>query len=126
VQLVMEDGEKIVYENLMAWGCEGPYRVTFTHDRITGQTEGLARFLYLTRPEGLDRLPTLVLDGQTYAMGTSGDFSLGDIAKTGNPYDSRLRGGILIVPVLPGAHSFTLRALDQPPIFRNWEAWPAE
>jgi hypothetical protein len=46
------------------------------------------------------------------------------IAKTGNPYDPKLRGGILIVPVLPGAHTFTLRALEQPPIFRNWQAWP--
>jgi hypothetical protein len=122
--LYMNDGERIAYGNLVAWGCEGPYKVTFGKDRITGETMGLSRFLYLTRPDGLDRLPTLVLDGQTYAMGTSGDFALGDIAKTGNPYDARMRGGILIVPVLPGTHQFVLRALDQPDIFYNWQAWP--
>jgi hypothetical protein len=123
VTLMMEEGTRIVYKDLMAWGCEGPYTVTFTNDRIVGETSGLGRFLYLTRPIGLDRLPTLVMDGQTYAPGTSGDFQLGDIAKTGNPYDARNRGGILIVPVPPGDHTFTLRALDQPPIFRNWQAW---
>ncbi len=123
VKMTMLDGARIAYNDLIAWGCEGPYEVTFTKDQITGRTQGLGRFLYLTRPAGLDRLPTLVIDGQTYAPGTSGDFQLGDIAKTGNPYDSRNRGGILIVPVLPGEHTFTLRALEQPPIFRNWKAW---
>ncbi|OQB00658.1 MAG: hypothetical protein BWY25_01730 [Chloroflexi bacterium ADurb.Bin222] len=123
VKLTMLEGSRIAHGDLVAWGCEGPYEVTFSKDRITGCTQGLRRFLYLTRPAGLDRLPTLVVDGQTYAPGTSGDFQLGDIAKTGNPYDARNRGGILIIPVLPGEHSFTLRALAQPPIFRNWQAW---
>jgi hypothetical protein len=85
------------------WGEPGPCDLTFFHDRITGHTAGLGRHLYLTPPAGLDRLPMLVLDGQTYAAGTSG--------KT------------LIVPVLPGEHRFELHALPQPAIFRNWQAW---
>ena len=68
-----------------------------------GRTAGLGRFLYLSMPEGLDRLPMLVLDGQTYAPGT--------------------RGNTLIVPVMPGEHSFEIRALEQPPVFRNWQEW---
>jgi hypothetical protein len=122
VTLTLQEGTRIAYGELVAWGCDGPYTVTFAQDRIVGQTWGLGRFLYLTRPAGLDRLPTLTVDGQTYAPGTSGDFALGDIAKTGNPYDAKGRGGLLIVPVLPGAHHFTLSALSQPPIFRNWQA----
>jgi hypothetical protein len=61
------------------------------------------RFLFLTRPSGLDRLPTLVLDGQTYAPGTSGH--------------------TLMVPILEGEHQMELRALKQPPIVRNWQEW---
>ncbi|MBM4031258.1 MAG: hypothetical protein FJ291_05670 [Planctomycetes bacterium] len=93
-------------DKLKAWGCDGPYEVTFGPDRITGRTGGLGRFLYLTRPAGLDRLPMLVIDGQTFAPGTSGD--------------------TLIVPILPGDHTFEIRALDPPPIWRNWQAWPDE
>ena len=103
VRFVMSSGERIGYQGLQAWNCEGPYEVTFHHDHITGRTNGLGRYLYLSTPEGLDRLPMLVLDGQTYAPGTS--------------------GSTLIVPVLPGEHQFELRALEQPPIWRNWQAW---
>ena len=80
---------------LEAWGEEGPCDVTFAADRIEGRTAGRGRHLYLTPPAGLDRLPMLVLDGQTYAPGTSG--------KT------------LIVPVLPGEHRFELRACRSRP-----------
>lgn len=100
-------GKRIVNggsDRLRAWGCDGPYEVTFGPDRITGKSGGLGRFLYLTRPEGLDRLPMLVIDGQTYAPGTSGD--------------------TLIVPLLPGEHKFEIRALDPPPTWRNWQCWP--
>jgi len=48
-------------------------------------------------------LPMLLIDGQTYAPGTTG---------TG-----------LIIPLMLGQHSFEVRALEQPPIFRNWQAW---
>jgi hypothetical protein len=106
VQLVLLQGERIGYQGLQAWGCEGPYEATFYRDRITGRTDGLGRFLYLSIPEGLDRLPVLVLDGQTYAPGTSED--------------------TLIVPVMPGEHQFEIRALEQPPIWRNWQVWEGE
>ena len=45
----------------------------------------------------------IFVDGQTFAAGTSGD--------------------TLIVPLLPGKHAFEVRALEQPPIFRTWQAW---
>lgn len=72
-------------------------------DRVEGRSDGLGRFLYLTAPPKLDRLPMIVLDGQTYALGTSG--------KT------------LIVPLMPGRHEFVIRALPQPPVWRNWQWW---
>jgi hypothetical protein len=103
VRLTMLEGERIGYQDLRAWDCAGPYEVTFESDRITGRTSGLGRFLYVSRPAGLDRLPMLVLDGQTYAPGTSGD--------------------TLILPVMPGEHEFEVRALPQPPIFRTWQEW---
>jgi hypothetical protein len=54
-------------------------------------------------PPEMKVLPTLVIDGQTYAPGT--------------------HGGTLIIPLMPGEHSFEVRALEQPPVFRNWQAW---
>jgi hypothetical protein len=105
-RLVLGRGGRIGYGRSVAWGCNGPYDVTFHRDHITGRTEGPGRLLYLTAPEGLDRLPMVVLDGQTYAPGTA--------------------GRTLIVPVLSGEHEFTIRALEQPPIWRNWQAWPDE
>jgi hypothetical protein len=54
-------------------------------------------------PAGMKVLPTLVIDGQTYAPGASGDK--------------------LIIPLMPGEHAFEVRALEQPPVFRNWQAW---
>ena len=88
-------------------GCriEGPARceLTLQSDRITGWSEGHGGLLYAPMPAGMKVLPTLVIDGQTYAPGTSGD--------------------MLIIPLMPGQHSFEVRALDQPPVFRNWQAW---
>jgi hypothetical protein len=72
-------------------------------DRLVGRSEGFGGHLYAPRPPGLKVLPMLVIDGQTYAPGTSGD--------------------TLIIPLLPGEHTFEVRALEQPPIFRNWQAW---
>mgnify|MGYP006281508195 CR=1 FL=1 len=100
VRMVMEDGESINYKGLKSWGAGGPYDLTFHRNRITGRTAGQGRFLFLTRPSDLDRLPTLVIDDQTYAPGTSGD--------------------TLIIPVLEGAHEMEIRALRQPPVVRNW------
>ncbi|HOS44546.1 MAG TPA: hypothetical protein PK794_12700, partial [Armatimonadota bacterium] len=90
-------------QRLRAWGCDGPYEVTFHPDRVTGRYAGLGRFLNLTQPPGLDRLPMYVLDGQTYAPGTAGRTA--------------------ILPLMPGEHRFELTALPQPPVWRNWQAW---
>jgi hypothetical protein len=88
-------------------GCrlEGPARceLTIQSDRLVGRSEGHGGFLYAPTPAGMKVLPTLVIDGQTYAPGTSGE--------------------TLIIPLLPGEHSFEVRALEQPPVFRNWQAW---
>lgn len=106
------------------WGDPGPCEVKFEPDRITGRTAGEGRFIYVARPPGLNRLPVLVVDGQTYAPGSSADFARGNIATTGDPYNPDGRGGPVIVPLLPGEHQFELKALAQPPVFRNWQAWP--
>jgi hypothetical protein len=101
--MVLLSAERIKVGAVEEWGEEGPCDLTFAGDRVVGHTAGRGRHLYLTPPPGLDRLPMLVLDGQTYAPGTS--------------------GRTLIVPVLPGEHRFELRALPQTPVFRNWQAW---
>jgi hypothetical protein len=77
--------------------------VRITNDKITGQSEGTGGFLYAPMPPGLRVLPMLVIDGQTYSPGTSGN--------------------LLIIPLMPGRHDFEVRALVQPRIFRNWQAW---
>lgn len=88
-------------------GCrlEGPARceIHITHDRITGCSEGFGALPYAPMSAGMKVLPTLIIDGQTYAPGTSGD--------------------TLIIPLLPGEHRFEARQLEQPPVFRNWQAW---
>jgi hypothetical protein len=103
VRRVLLAAERIKVGDIQAWGEEGHCDLTFASDRVVGHTAGRGRHLYLTPPSGLDRLPMLVLDGQTYAPGTS--------------------GRTLNVPVLSGEHRFELRALPQPPVFRNWQAW---
>jgi hypothetical protein len=105
VRMVLLQAERMKVGNLEAWGEEGPCDLMFHPDCIVGHSAGRGRHIYLTPPSGLNRLPMLVLDGQTYAAGTSG--------KT------------LIVPILSGEHRFELRALPQPAIFRNWQAWEA-
>ncbi|MHB9132633.1 MAG: hypothetical protein ACYDBB_16310 [Armatimonadota bacterium] len=102
-RLVLLDGDAIGHGNLRVWGDGAPFDITFHPDHITGRTAGLGRFLYLTPPPGLDRLPMLIVDSQTFAAGTSGHTA--------------------IVPVLPGDHTFELRALVQPDVWRNWQAW---
>jgi len=84
---------------------EGPARceLTVSSDRIVGRSEGGGGFLYAPMPPDMKVLPTLVVDGQTYAPGTNGN--------------------TLIIPLMPGEHTFEVRDLRQPPIFRNWQAW---
>jgi hypothetical protein len=84
---------------------EDPARceLTVQADRIIGRSEGCGGLLYAPMPPGMKVLSTLVIDGQTYAPGTSGN--------------------TLIIPLMPGDHAFEVRALEQPPVFRNWQAW---
>ena len=94
-------------ETLLPEGCriEGPARceLKLEPDRLTGRSEGFGGLLYAPMPPGMKVLPTLVIDDQTYAPGTS--------------------GGTLIIPLPPGEHVFEVRALEQPSVFRNWQAW---
>lgn len=104
VRLVIVDGWEIAHGSTRAqqW-TPGPVDVTFRADSITGRTSGLGRMLHVSRPAKLDRLPVLLLDGQSYGPGTHED--------------------TLLVPVLPGDHPFEIRPLPQPPIFRSWQQW---
>ena len=81
----------------------GLYDVKDDGKRIAGRMAGPADFSIVPAPAWLSRLPELMIDGQTYAPGTSGNQ--------------------IIVPVMPGEHTFEIRPLEQPPIFRNWQAW---
>lgn len=103
VRLVLLDGDKIGAGDAQAWGCDGPYDLTFSRDAVAGKTEGQGRFAYLSKPAGLDRLPELRVDGEPYTPGTG--------------------GGFLIVPLMPGAHTIEIRTMPQPPVFRSWQMW---
>jgi len=104
VRLVMLDGSEIGHgEKLAEQWISGPFEVTFAAEKITGRSAGIGRFVHLTRPPKLDRLPTLVIDDVTYAPGTVGQ--------------------TLIVPIMPGEHRFEIHALEQPPVFRSWQRW---
>lgn len=108
---ILLDGEKIGYNALQLWLDEAPEQsgaldVTWAAEAITGRSTGQSRFAYITPPPGLNRLPMLLLDGQTYAPGKAGN--------------------TIIVALLPGEHSFELKNLFQPPIFRNWQAWQSD
>jgi hypothetical protein len=81
----------------------GPVDATFHADRVVGRTSGQGRFVHLSRPPGLDRLPVLSIDGQNYAPGTHND--------------------TLIVPIMPGQHQWEIQPLPQPPVFRTWQQW---
>ena len=102
------DGDMAGYGALKLWMDEAPegsgaLDVTWHPDRIVGRSSGQGRFAYLTAPAGLNQVPMMVLDGQTYAPGRG--------------------GSTLVVPIMPGEHRFELKNLEQPPVFRNWQAW---
>lgn len=102
-RLVLLDGEKIGYQGLLAEIGSGPYDLTFAKDKVTGVAEGPDRILYMSMPDGIVQLPSLTIDGITYAAGTYGRTA--------------------IVPVFDGRTEFTLGNLAQPPVFRSWEEW---
>ncbi len=82
----------------------GVYDIQVHDNRITGKIHGVAGgFEFIDAPAWLNHKPVLIMDGQTYAPGTAGNQ--------------------LIVPHMPGDHTFSLENLPQPPIFRNWQAW---
>ena len=102
-RVVMIEGKSAAVGGMRCWGCDGPYDVTFHHDRIVGRSGGLGRLLSLTKPAGVDRVTSLVIDGTPYMPGTRDD--------------------TLVVPLLPGEHRFEVHNLAQPPVYRNWQAW---
>lgn len=123
-RLTLIEGERIGHANHVVWGGDGPYTVTFHTDRITGRVAGPQRFVYLTRPAGLLQLPTMVVDGVPFMPGLAADLRRRDIATTGDPFDAGADGTTLIVPAMGGEHDFVIRALEQPAVFRHWQAWP--
>ena len=102
-RLVLIEGEKIGYGNLKADVATGPYDLTFFSDKVTGVTEGPARLLRVTLPDGIRQLPSVTINGAGYAPGTFGNVS--------------------IIAVNDGRTTFTLGNLKQPPVFRSWQEW---
>jgi len=103
-RLVIVDGWQVGHGgNTARQWTDGPVDVTFHAERIVGRSSGEGRYVHLSRPSGLDRLPVLVVDGQGYAPGTHEE--------------------TLIVPIMPGEHTWEVRPLAQPPIFRTWQQW---
>ena len=114
-RLVMLDGTKISYGSALAEVADGPYDLTFYKNKVTGIAEGPARFLYISKPAGLNAMPCLNVDGIRYAPGLySGND--GQFCKHINAEDA-------IVPLLGGRRTFTLENLPQPPVFRSWQLW---
>src|SRR5207248_9731050 len=103
VRLVLLDGEAVGRGEVRAWGCDGPYDVTFSRDAVVGRSDGLGRFLSVTAPPGLSGRSMLLLAGEPYSPGVA--------------------PGQLIVPLMPGPHALELRTLPQPPVFRSWQMW---
>ena len=104
VRLVVLDGDNAQYQKLRAHYGKGPWDLTFHRDRVVGKSAGDGRILYVTTPTGIQELPELVIDGYPFMPGSIGRETL-------------------IVPLMPGEHAFEIRALEQPPIWRNWQAW---
>lgn len=105
VRIIMLDGDRAGYRETRAWAYaqSGAYDLTVYPDRIVGKSAGGGRLLYLTMPPGLYRHITLVVDGQTFAPGT--------------------HERTVIVPLMPGEHTWAVRDLEQPAVFRNWQGW---
>ena len=114
-RLVMLTGTKIACGSAHAEVADGPYDLTFFKDKVVGVAEGPARFLYLSRPEGLNAMPCITVDGISYA---AGGYSGNDA-----PFCKHIDGTDTIVPLLGGHREFTLENLKQPPVFRSWQQW---
>ena len=95
--------------------------MTFHADRIVGRHDGLGRVLNLTQPAGLDRMATVLVDGRAYLPGSSSTTDPAIAGRRGTADSTRQT--TLVIPLLEGEHTFEVRNLRQPPVFRNWQAW---
>jgi hypothetical protein len=114
-RLVMLDGTKIASGSACAEMADGPYDLTYYHDKVVGIAEGPARLLYLSRPPGLNAKPCIRVDGVSYAPGSYD----GNDEK----YCQHVNVRNSIVPLLGGRREFTLENLKQPSVFRSWKQW---
>jgi len=105
VRVIMQDGSRAGYREAQLWtyGRASAYDVTVHSDRIGGRSAGGGCLLCAALPPGLYRHLVLVVDGQTFAPGT--------------------HQRNVIVPLMPGEHSFAVQDLAQPIVPRNWQAW---
>lgn len=122
VRLVVIDGAGAGHGAAAVWNATGPYDFTFHHDRVTGRHDGLGRVVNMTVPAGLDRYATLVVNGVPHLPGSSvttdpavAGRAGGELTASGQP--------VLVIPLLEGEHDIEVRNLEQPPIFRKWQAW---
>jgi len=102
--LTMLEGDRIGRGQHAVLEGEGPYTLRSHGDGVSGKVAGPERHLLLRQPPSVDRLAVLELGGTGYAPGT--------------------RGPWIIVPVMDGHDTFELKNIEQPPVFRNWQAWP--
>ncbi|OPZ30760.1 MAG: hypothetical protein BWZ02_00609 [Lentisphaerae bacterium ADurb.BinA184] len=121
VRIVVLDGEGAGAGGSAVWNGVGPYDFTFHRDRIVGRHAGGGREVNLTVPPGLDKYATAVVDGVPCLAGTSVTTDPAVAGRAGAA--DRVAEPVLVVPLLSGEHQVEVRNLDQPPVFRNWQAW---
>ena len=114
-RLVMLEGTKIGSGRALAEVADGPYDLTFYQDKVVGVAEGPARFLHVRKPDGLNAMPCVTVDGISYAPG----------GYTGSDpgYCKHIAPDSAIIPLMGGHREFTLENLKQPPVFRSWQQW---
>jgi hypothetical protein len=96
-RLVVGPGRgKVGYKDFAVWG-EGPFDLTLDETGVHGVTEGRERMIYMNRPTTVQGIPVLWIDGVGSAPGYSGD---------------------LAIPVLSGRHEISIRAAEQPDLFK--------
>ncbi len=122
VRLAVIEGEGAGAGPAAVWNGIGPYDLTFRIDSVMGRHAGGGRSVNITLPEGVDRYATLVVDGIPTLPGSSRTTDPAIAGRGG--YDPNYpEVSVLVIPLLDGEHGFEVRNLEQPPIFRNWQAW---
>jgi hypothetical protein len=114
-RLVMLEGTRIGCQDALAEVADGPYDLTFCRDKVVGIAQGPARLLHVSRPQGLNTMPCLTIDGIGYCPGCYTGMDATFCAHL-SPYAA-------IIPLMGGRRTFTLENLKQPPVFRSWEQW---